>query len=263
VVVATGAHLGTVQALGLYRSSNVTKLAMRAYYALPSDLDIDPYLQIHLEQNLLPYYGWVFPVDARTLNIGVGADRSEQGEGQLRAAFECFIDRNPQVREQLVGAKQVDRLRGWPMRTGFLHRRTYDDGVLAVGEAAGLVDPLTGEGISFALQSGALAAEAACEALAEGNVSSAKLSAYGRALQRRYAAYFRYTQLLRSRVRDPGLADVLVALAREAKKARAARWAPGALGSLLWFAFQKRQVLGLTPYLAYRLLRARAISIEV
>ena len=262
VVVATGARLHTVQALGLCPSPATTELAMRGYFVLDGEVEAHAYLEIHLERDLLPYYGWLFPVNDRTVNVGVGADRGGQGEGRLRATFREFVRRNPRMRERLSGAVLKEPPRGWPMRSEFLTRRTYADGLLAVGEAAGLVDPLTGEGIAFALQGGELAAAAASEALCAGDFSAGKLSSYGLALSRHFAPYFSYAQRLRSLLSNPELADTLVALAIRAKETRAQGWAPGPLASLLRFAVERRRVLGAAPYLAYRLLRTRSRSIE-
>jgi flavin-dependent dehydrogenase len=236
---------------------------MRGYFRLDRDLEEDPCLEIHLDRGLLPHYGWLFPVDERTVNVGVGADRNGQEDTGLRAAFREFVSRNPKVRERLDGAIPEGLARGWPTHTGFLACRTYDDGVLVVGEAAGLVDPLTGEGIAFALQSGELAAATACEAFSTGDFSASRLSSYGLALRRRFSPYFRYTQRLRSLLSNPELADALVALARRTKATRAGRWALRPTASLVRFAIERRRVLGTAPYLAYRLLRARARSIEL
>ena len=61
--------------------------------------------------------------------------------------------------------------RGYPLRLDFPTARTACPGLALVGEAAGLVNPLTGEGIDFALESAEVAAEMLGEALRKGEAA--------------------------------------------------------------------------------------------
>jgi flavin-dependent dehydrogenase len=67
-----------------------------------------------------------------------------------------------------------------------------------VGEAAGLVNPFTGEGIDYALESGVMAAQAARAALDEGDITPGSLARYDRALRARFQRFFVLTHFLRS-----------------------------------------------------------------
>jgi geranylgeranyl reductase family protein len=122
-------------------------------------------------------YGWVFP-KGDTLTVGVIAARSsssgDSGAGEAtRAYYREFIDR--------LGLSE------FPAATdsGHLTRcRTTDSPlskgrVLVAGDAAGLVEPWTREGISYALRSGRLAGEAAARlASADGTTSAAITDEY-------------------------------------------------------------------------------------
>jgi flavin-dependent dehydrogenase len=109
--------------------------------------------RVHLDWGpLRGSYGWVFP-KGDTLTVGV---ISARGDGEAtRAYYREFIER--------LG------LSGFPAATdsGHLTRcRTADSPlsrgrVLVAGDAAGLLEPWTREGISYALRSGRLAGEAA------------------------------------------------------------------------------------------------------
>ncbi|MBL7502099.1 geranylgeranyl reductase family protein [Frankia sp. CNm7] len=100
-------------------------------------------------------YGWVFP-KGEVLTVGVIGAR-DQGPA-LRAYYEAFVAR--------LGLADLPRLHD----SGHLTRVRADDSplrrgrVLVAGDAAGLLDPWTREGISFALRSGRLAGEAAAAA---------------------------------------------------------------------------------------------------
>ena len=96
-------------------------------------------------------YGWVFP-KGDVLTVGVIGDRA--AGGALRAYYREFRDRHGLAGPALQDGGHLTRVRapGSPLRRGR---------VLVAGDAAGLLDPWTREGISHALRSGALAGEAA------------------------------------------------------------------------------------------------------
>lgn len=117
-------------------------------------------------------YGWVFP-KRRTTTIGIGG----------------LLAKNPEMKRAM--AAYCQRLGVHPPESGFKGQfLPFGDfrkvpgraSVLLAGDAAGLVDPITGEGIGHAMASGQLAAEAAIDALAAGRPETA-LVRYRRALR--------------------------------------------------------------------------------
>ena len=86
------------------------------------------------------------------------------------------------------------------------------DGLFVVGDAAGFIDPMTGDGLRFAVRGGELAAEAARAALERGwNGVHAALAARRR---REFAGKWRFNRLLRALVASPGAVDAAAAGAR-------------------------------------------------
>jgi flavin-dependent dehydrogenase len=120
----------------------------------------------------------------------------------------------------LDGARQTGPVKGYPIRVDFLSAPTFAERTLLVGEAAGLVNPLTGEGIDYALESGKLAAEHLAELLQTGDFSQQRLAAYDSLLRARFANIFRFS----TRVRDwyclPPVLNVLVPLANRRPELR-------------------------------------------
>jgi flavin-dependent dehydrogenase len=82
---------------------------------------------------------------------------------------------------------------GGAIPMGFSRSPLYRRGVMLVGDCAGTANPFTGEGIAYAMESGALAAEIAVEALAvpAGPRREAALERYATELSARYASYYR------------------------------------------------------------------------
>ena len=95
-------------------------------------------------------------------------------------------------------AVPLGRPRTWPLDLGPRRRRLVADGLVVAGEAAGLVGPLTGAGIAFALESGRDAGATIAAALAMGDLSRDRLRPYGEAVRRKTAPWLR-TELLAQR----------------------------------------------------------------
>ncbi len=145
-------------------------------------------------------YGWVFP-KADHLSVGVGVFTRGGARRRLRDELARYID--------AVGLREgrVLRVRGAPIPV-----RPRPDAargrVLLTGDAAGLADPLTGEGISLAIRSGRLAAES----LLDGRLDPrAATRAYRAALRRDILAELRIARgLAWVLYRRPGLVRRLV-----------------------------------------------------
>jgi menaquinone-9 beta-reductase len=123
---------------------------------------------------LVPWgYGWVFP-NKEKLIVGVGC--LEPRNNNLKAELDKVLS--------LIGykPKSVYKLRGHPIPYGnFLQKPAYRS-ILLLGDAAGLVDPLMGEGIYYAQRSAEIAAKCVKECTGIG-VKNILASRYTKALQ--------------------------------------------------------------------------------
>lgn len=120
---------------------------------------------------ILPHgYGWAFP---KRHHLSIGVLSMVKREGELKRAMTQYLD--------LLGCRDVSQMvsHGFvipvrPRKGPFIKNR-----VLLVGDAAGFADPVTGEGISFALQAGQLAAKS----LIDGDLEETSVQeAYSRSL---------------------------------------------------------------------------------
>ena len=198
-IVATGASPALLAQMGLLRHPPRVGLAVRGYFEGLTGLAADQ-IQFRFDGVPMPGYAWIFPTSASTANIGLGlfvgqggrALESARAPQSARAAFEHWRQW-PAVRQTLGDARLAGPLKGFPIRADFLDSPTVAERVLVVGEAAGLVNPLTGDGIDFALESGLLAAEHLAAQLAAGDLSARALAGYARALRRRYTTLFYFS----------------------------------------------------------------------
>jgi geranylgeranyl reductase family protein len=123
-------------------------------------------------------YGWVFPKKEH-LNIGfsiINMDKNQQLKHNLLNWYQDYIT--------LLKEKNLipQHLKETPVKGGALltHplEKTYADRFLLVGDAAGFINPLTGEGIYYAMASGQIAAEIITEALEKKQTTQEFLSQY-------------------------------------------------------------------------------------
>ncbi|MFA6213684.1 MAG: geranylgeranyl reductase family protein [Candidatus Micrarchaeia archaeon] len=153
-------------------------IAYRTYYSGISGMA--GCLEIHFVKSIMPGYFWIFPLENGLANVGVGmvmSDMKKKGI-DLGKAMDDIIRNNPLFKERFAGAKMVSPLKAWQLPFGSKKRKVHAQNVLLVGDAAGLVDPFSGEGVGNAMLSGKIASDVAYEALAAGDTSEAFLSRY-------------------------------------------------------------------------------------
>jgi geranylgeranyl reductase family protein len=217
VIGADGAHSAVAASLGLDRApERHIGYALRGYYTGVADLGAD--LEIYyFDGRILPGYGWVFPVADATANIGIGiyAGELRRSSRKLRDILAEFVAREPNVAPRLAQAKPVGRAVGWPLPVSTLHRPTVFDGALLCGDAASLVDPLTGEGIWTALVSGRSAGRAALAAVAAKDASREVLAVHEREWRRIAGGYLSAGRLLKNLAKSARLLSLVVRRARE------------------------------------------------
>ena len=118
-------------------------------------------LAVWFDDDLLPGYAWSFPLPDGHANVGYCVPRTGEWTGaQLSRTWADLLERS-YIRE-FIGPRAVAEAphRAWPIPSS-IDRATASAGrVLFVGDAVAAADPMTGEGIGQALQTGTLAAEA-------------------------------------------------------------------------------------------------------
>lgn len=160
VVAATGAPGTVARMLGAGRvAEEPFGLAIRAYVESPrhADRHLEACLTLTDRQGVaVPGYGWMFPAGDGTVNIGVGALSTMKRFKSLNLNT-LLDDYRALVADSWEVGPYLDRPRAW--RLPMSVQRRSGPGWVAVGDAAGLVNPMNGEGIDYGLESGMLAAQ--------------------------------------------------------------------------------------------------------
>ncbi|HZR98897.1 MAG TPA: geranylgeranyl reductase family protein [Chloroflexota bacterium] len=200
VVGADGLHSAVARALGASEALPwPRRLGLVAHY---EGLRLDGQGEMYVGPR--GYCGLAPSGNAR-VNVGIVVDMPRPG-AQLPAAarFERALVSIPAAAGRLAGARRVSAVRGvGPL--GRRARRVCGPGWLLVGDAAGFLDPFTGDGVYEALRGGELAAAVAVRALAAADLSARALAPYARRRRQTFGAKRRLGWLLQVFVHQPAL----------------------------------------------------------
>jgi geranylgeranyl reductase family protein len=160
-------------------------VALRAYV---EDFEVLPHeVEFYLYDEILPGYAWIFPTAERQANVGLGMrlDLFREHGHNLKRLLERFLEM-PEIRKRLRPGATVRDVATWQLNFGSQRniQRTYD-GAMLVGDAAGLINPLTGGGIANAVISSWLAASTAHQAFLKGDFRRDSLRMYDEYCQQR------------------------------------------------------------------------------
>jgi flavin-dependent dehydrogenase len=218
MIAADGRHSTLAFGLGLARHpARPRRWAIGAYYdgvRRGSDDRLTPssFGEMHIRRGR---YVGIAPVPGGLTNVCLvrpsGAGDAALGDP---AALLCGeLARDPLLRERFAGA----RLATAPVVLGPLAvdvRAAAIDGLLLAGDAAGFIDPMTGDGLRFAIRGGELAAAAALRALEHGWSGIHRSLAAER--RRAFGGKWRFNRALRALVASPRAVDAAAFGARVA-----------------------------------------------
>jgi len=162
LVVADGARSQLGRSLGReWHRDTAYGVAARGY--ISSGLADDPWISSHLElrgesDQILSGYGWIFPLGDGQVNVGVGtlATARRPADINLRRLIEVYADSQ---REQWQFTGPIRDTWSALLPMGGAVSGVAGRNWVLVGDAAGCVNPLNGEGIDYGLETGRLAAE--------------------------------------------------------------------------------------------------------
>jgi geranylgeranyl reductase family protein len=183
-IVATGAR-NPLRNVGTQWTAADTMYAL-GYY-VPSQQD---HIDIQFLSNLEGYI-WVFP---RCGHLSVGICGKGEPAQALRARLERYMEEKGIAYK---GASFYGHMLPALETPGWRSNRVAGDGWLAVGDAGGLVDPITGEGLYYAMRSGDLASQVV---LSESQSFAEKAQAYRHLLRHEFAADLEFGAAIARRV---------------------------------------------------------------
>lgn len=138
------------------------------------------YLDFYIWPKLAPHgYLWMIPKENDVANVGLVTNTG----GQVKQYLDEF------VKVEGFENKKITKTFGGPIPSSGPIEKTYDDGLMIIGDAAGFTSPLFEGGTHLGIQSGIFASEVAKKAIEQNNNSSEFLSEYQKLWKNEFPDY--------------------------------------------------------------------------
>ncbi len=185
---------------------------VRAYYRNVEGMHQQNFIELHFIKELLPGYFWIFPLPNGYANVGAGmlTKSISKKKVNLKEAMLKAIAGNPTINHRFKNAELAGKISGWGLPLGSKKRKISGDNILLCGDAASMIDPFSGEGISNAMYCGMRAAERAQESLKENNFSASYLKQYDDIVYNRLWNELRLSHTLQKLCNYPSLFNFVV-----------------------------------------------------
>jgi len=168
--------------LNLYKMDmKHTALGIRCYYKDVQGLTDQ--IELHFIKEINPGYFWIFPAGNGIANVGLGLSKKyiKKNKKDLVELLNV-VTQLDYFKERFRNARPLEKPRGWNLPMGSFHRKNHGNGFMLLGDAAGLIDPFTGEGIGNAMLSAKYAVKVLKEAIDTNDISARSLSTYDKIL---------------------------------------------------------------------------------
>ena len=170
------------------------------------------YIEMHYLKKLLPGYFWIFPLPDGQANVGVcmRSDRISRENINLRELMDEVIESNAWLKKRFATAEKMTPAKGFGLPLGSKKRKLSARNIMKVGDAAGLIDPFTGEGIGNAMASGLYAAQHAMKCLDSNDFCENKMRHYDRLVYQKIGNELKLSTVLQHLLRFPWLFNLVV-----------------------------------------------------
>lgn len=194
--------------------------SVRAYYKNVKGCTPYNHIELHYVKEVSPGYLWIFPLPNGSANVGIGmpTDKISKNKINLKKEMLHLLDEHPRFKDRFDEAELDGKIKGFGLPLGSKKRKLSGDNYILVGDAASLIDPLTGEGIGNAAISGRFAGLQAKKCLDENNYSAAFLKDYDKEVYNKMWKEFQISDKLRKAFNYPRLVNFVAKLVHNNKR---------------------------------------------
>jgi geranylgeranyl reductase family protein len=178
IIIADGMSSKLAIKSGLREKWNINEIGLGKCAILEGENSLDKE-NISLFFKAYKGYAWIFPLDDKRFNIGCGTWQEENLNYNVNSLYSKFI-KDPFLKKFFTHTNYKTIWEAaYPIPAiGVKEKCLYGDNLMLVGDAAGFVSPISGEGIHPSVVSGNAAAETAINALENENISKEMLKYY-------------------------------------------------------------------------------------
>lgn len=155
-------------------------VGVRGYYKNVKPSEHKQYCELYITKNLLPggLYITQFTDDSVNVNVVVRSDVVQKKKLNLKQILQDTLATHPLLKERFAAAEMIGKLEGSGLFLGTKKRKISGDNFILAGDAAGLIDLLSANGIPQAMLSGQIAAEFAEKCVKANTFSMETLAEY-------------------------------------------------------------------------------------
>lgn len=192
---------------------------VRQYYSNVTGFHPANHIELHFYKDILPGYLWIFPLPGNQANVGLGMLSSviSKKKMNLKEEMENLIATHPVIKERFKDAVPLENIQGFGLPLGSQKRSISGNRFLLLGDAAGLIDPFTGEGIANAIRSGRIAAAHVLKGLGSSNFNETYNLLYDKEIYHKMWNEFRFGHTLQKMFRHPRMINFVVKKANKNK----------------------------------------------
>jgi menaquinone-9 beta-reductase len=222
IVGADGSNSTVARILnGEKASENFQLLGLRAYYENvngPNDR-----VDIFFTKENFPGIYWMFPSGDKNANIGLAmvASTMPKNEHHVKTLLNNHIKQNKDITERIGKGTLKGKIAGWPLSFYNAKNSITANRLLLIGDAAGLINPLSGDGIQYALLSSRWASECIIECSKQNDFSGNALFVYRKKINKELAYDFALSNFLiqfgRNRNLTPLWMEIMEVMLEQAK----------------------------------------------
>lgn len=181
LIIATGSAASLPFVVGqLTKEDKHFAIGIRGYFRNVINNDFPNHAELFFHRKLMPggFYIAPFKDGVANVNIVMRSDIVKRNKLNLNVLFWEIIQSHPILRHRFQNAEQVGKLEGSALHLGTKKRNISGAGYMLAGDAGGLIDLISANGIPQAMISGKFAAEQAAIALENNDFSAERLKDY-------------------------------------------------------------------------------------
>jgi geranylgeranyl reductase family protein len=192
---------------------------VRQYFSNVKNFHPENHIELHFYKEILPGYLWIFPLANNQANVGLGILSSVVSKKQINLKKEMtrLLETVPSLKERFKEAVPVTEIEGYGLPVGSTRRTLSGNRFLLLGDAAGLIDPFSGEGIANAIRSGRVAAAHVLKAFQQQKFDAAFNEDYDKEIYHRMWKEFKLSRTLQKFFRYPRIINFVVKKANKNK----------------------------------------------